>query len=208
MDPAQKLIKIFAEFPGIGPKQAKRFVYFLLTRPRGYVEEISKLFSDLKRQMKICSECYRYFNSEDDSVTAEKICKICANKNRDISTLFVVSRDVDFENVERSGGYKGRYFIVGGTIPILDKEPEKKIRIKELVFQVEKMSQNGLKEVILGLDANTEGQYTEDYIRGVLSPLSAKFGFKISTLGRGLSTGTELEYSDSDTIKSAIGNRR
>ena len=204
MDPAQKLIKIFSEFPGIGPKQAKRFVYFLLTRQKGYVEEISKLFFDLKTQMKICSECFRYFNSDKE----EKVCRICANKNRDISTLLVVSRDVDFENVERSGGYTGRYFIIGGTIPILDKEPERKIRIKELISQVEKMSKNGLKEVILGLDANTEGEYTEDYIRGILKPFSTKLTFKISTLGRGLSTGTELEYSDSDTIKSAIGNRR
>jgi len=204
MDPAQKLIKIFSEFPGIGPKQAKRFVYFLLTRQKGYVEEISKLFFDLKKQMKICSECFRYFNSDKE----EKVCRICANKNRDISTLLVVSRDVDFENVERSGGYIGRYFIIGGTIPILDKEPERKIRIKELISQVEKMSKNGLKEVILGLDANTEGEYTEDYIKGILKPFSTKFSFKISTLGRGLSTGTELEYSDSDTIKSAIGNRK
>ena len=204
MDPAQKLIKIFSEFPGIGPKQAKRFVYFLLTRQKGYVEEISKLFFDLKTQMKICSECFRYFNSDKE----EKVCRICANKNRDISTLLVVSRDVDFENVERSGGYTGRYFIIGGTIPILDKEPERKIRIKELISQVEKMSKNGLKEVILGLDANTEGEYTEDYIKGILKAFSDKFGFKISTLGRGLSTGTELEYSDSDTIKSAIGNRK
>jgi len=203
-DPAQKLIKIFAEFPGIGPKQAKRFVYFLLTRPKGYVEEITKLFSDLKKQTEICSECFRYFNSDKE----EEICKICADRNRDISTLFVVSRDVDFENVERSGGYKGKYFIVGGTIPILDKEPERRIRIKELISQIEKIAKNGLKEVILGLDANTEGEYTEEYIRGILKAFSAKFGFKISTLGRGLSTGTELEYSDSDTIKSAIGNRR
>jgi recombination protein RecR len=136
MDPAQKLIKIFSEFPGIGPKQAKRFVYFLLTRQKGYVEEISKLFFDLKKQMKICSECFRYFNSDKE----EKVCRICTNKNRDISTLLVVSRDVDFENVERSGGYTGRYFIIGGTIPILDKEPERKIRIKELISQVEKMA--------------------------------------------------------------------
>jgi len=206
MDPSQRLIKIFSEFPGIGPKQAKRFVYFLLTRPKGYVEEISKLFFDLKKQMRICSECFRYFNSDVDD--GGKICKICANKGRDTSTLLVVSRDVDFENVERSGGYTGRYFIVGGTIPILDKEPEKRIRIKELVTQVEKMSKNALKEVILGLDANTEGDYTEEYIRVILSPISVANGFKISTLGRGLSTGTELEYSDSDTIKSAIGNRR
>ncbi len=204
MDPSQKLIKIFSEFPGIGPKQAKRFVYFLLTRPRGYVEEISKLFADLKRQTKICSECFRYFNSETD----EKICKICGNKNRDISELLVVSRDVDFENVERSGGYKGRYFVVGGTIPILDKEPEHRIRIKELLAHAEKMSQNGLKEIILGLDANTEGEYTEEYIKRTLTPLATKFALKITTLGRGLSTGTELEYSDSDTIKSAIGNRK
>jgi recombination protein RecR len=98
------------------------------------------------------------------------------------------------------------YFVLGGTIPILDKEPEKKIRLKELVSLVKKMSKEDLKEVILALNANSEGENTGDFIVSHLSPIS-NGTFKVTVLGRGLSTGTELEYADSDTLKNALKHR-
>jgi recombination protein RecR len=116
----------------------------------------------------------------------------------------IVSRDVDFESIEKSRVYNGLYFILGGTIPILDKEPEKKVRLRELV---EKIKKGAYKEIILSLNANAEGEHTAEFLRAYLKDKFPSSEFSLSVLGRGLSTGSELEYSDSDTIKNALKNR-
>ena len=205
MDSTDKLIELFKEFPGIGPRQAKRFVYFLLTRPNGYSSELSKLIGEIKSHVVCCDGCFRFFARNGNSVST---CPICADKNRDSKTLMIVSHDVDFENVERTGSFGGYYFILGGTVPILEKEPTKRIRQKELLEIVERKIKSGLQEIIMALNYNPEGENTLTYLSQILRPLAEKHNIKISTLGRGLSTGTELEYSDSDTIKNALKNRQ
>jgi recombination protein RecR len=115
--------------------------------------------------------------------------------------LMVVPRDIDFEAVEKSGSYKGYYFILGGSVPILEKEPEKRIRIKDLKKKIEK--NKDIKELVLAMNANTEGENTVDYIKEELKG----FGGTISILGRGLSTGAELEYADPETLKNAFLHR-
>jgi recombination protein RecR len=202
MDVINKLTKIFSEFPGIGPRQAKRFVYFLLSRNTAFIDEFLTLIRELKKEIKICQECFRYFPKDSHN---SNLCDICRSPNRHNESLMVVSRDVDFENIEKSHSFDGKYFILGGNVPILDKTPEKRIRLKELITLIEK---NKPKEIILGLNANSDGEYTGQFIVEALKPLTTKLNFKISHLGRGLSTGTELEYSDEDTIKSALENRR
>ena len=120
----------------------------------------------------------------------------------------LVSHDVDFENIEKTHFYNGYYFILGGTVPILEKTPEKRIRQKDLIQSIEKKIKDGLSEIIIALSYNPEGENTLSYLSQILKPLADKNKTKISTLGRGLSTGTELEYSDSDTIKNALKNRQ
>jgi len=120
----------------------------------------------------------------------------------------IVSNDVDFENIEKTKFYNGYYFILGGTVPILEKNPENRIRQKELLENVQKKIEMGLSEIIMALNYNPEGENTLTYLNEILKPLADKNNIKISTLGRGLSTGTELEYSDSDTIKNALKNRQ
>lgn len=204
MDSINKLIKIFSEFPGIGPKQARRFVYFLINKSDSYIEDFKDQITELHKGVISCSDCKRFFFNERDD---NNVCKICSGKNRDNNVLVVVSRDVDLENIEKSNSYNGKYFVLGGLIPILDKEPEKRIRQKELLALVSRTADKGLKEIILALDANSEGEYTSNYLKKLLSPITGKYSIKISELGRGLSTGTELEYSDPDTIKNALKNR-
>lgn len=116
----------------------------------------------------------------------------------------IVGRDSDLEAIEKSSVYLGLYFVLGGTIPILNNEPEKFIKIKELKDNIN--SNKDLKEVIIALNANPDGDYTANYLVEFLKKTFPNL--QISKLGRGLSTGTELEYSDKDTIKSALENRR
>ena len=128
-------------------------------------------------------------------------------KSRDKTLFMIVAHDVDVESIERSSSFHGYYFVVGGTIPILDEKPEERVRLTDLKKQVASRMRSGLSEIILALDLNPEGEHTMEYLRTFLSPLIEGSGIKITLLGRGLSTGTELQYSDPETIKNALKNR-
>ncbi len=238
MDTISKLIEQFRQFPGIGPRQAKRFVYFLLGQSEAYRSQLATLVLELKKQIRVCSTCQRFFPV---GVKASNLCVICADPRRSEETLLVVCRDVDFENIEKSHTYDGKYFILGGSVPILEKNPEQRVRSRELAALVEKMANKpkydpldpdtfdddgpaaggpgqpapampegskSLKEVILAFNLTPEGEHTQHYIQGILAPLVAKYSLTVSVLGRGLSTGLELEYSDSETVKNALRGRQ
>lgn len=210
MNSINKLTAIFEKFPGIGPRQAKRFVYFLLTRNNAYLEELAHLLLKLKKEVSVCESCMRFFaNSQlGNPATKLHVCEICRNPNRQDGMLMIVERDADFENIERSKIYEGKYFILGGKVPILEKNPEQRVRAQELVNIVSGRAKNKmLKEIILALPINPDGENTEQYVKRLLSPLAEKYDIKISMLGRGLSTGIELEYPDSETLKNAFKNR-
>ncbi|MBI2065776.1 MAG: recombination protein RecR [Candidatus Zambryskibacteria bacterium] len=210
MNSIDKLSEIFAHFPGIGPRQAKRFVYFLLSRNGDYAGELVKAIQKIKKEIIQCRDCMRFFVYPDLSRALSrehnrgaKLCSICADETRDGSMLMMVPRDIDFEAVERSGGYNGYYFILGGVVPILEKEPEKRIRIKELEVRLKK--DKNIKEVILAMNANLDGENTAEYIKQKLITNNSQL--TITTLGRGLSTGAELEYADPETLKNAFLHR-
>ncbi len=203
MDNTQKLIELFKEFPGIGPRQAKRFVYFLLNRNAGYSTDLAKLISEVRSTVHSCDTCFRFFPNGNS-----KSCPTCRDTSRDKTSLMIISNDVDFENIEKTHFYNGYYFILGGNVPILEKNPEKRIRQKDLLESIEKKIKEGLKEIIIAMNYNPEGENTLTYLNEILKPIVDKNSITTSTLGRGLSTGTELEYSDSDTIKNALKNRQ
>lgn len=204
MNSINKLIEAYSKFPGIGPRQAKRFVYFLLTRDGNFLEEMSRLLLELKKSVVKCDSCMHFFTN----TMQNKICDICKNPNRDNQMLMIVEKDADFENIEKSKIYNGKYFILGGKVPILEKNPEQKIRAKELVnIILQSIKNNNLKEIVLALPINPDGENTEQYVKKLISPIAEKYSIKVSMLGRGLSTGIELEYPDSDTLKNAFENR-
>lgn len=219
MDALDKLTEIFKKFPGIGPRQAKRFVYHVLQENEEDVAELINAISNIKRGISICDKCYRYFENKNKQAVVP--CPICLSTSRDHSTLMIVAKDIDLLAVERSRAYNGLYFVLGNTVPILDEEPHKKIRQGELLYRIDELGTASkieekknttadavdLKEVIIATSVNTEGEHTAFYLNTLLRPYVEKYGFKITTLGRGLSTGTELEYSDGDTLKSALENR-
>lgn len=196
-----RLAELFSKFPGIGARQSQRFVYFLLSQPEEYVRDLLTAIQEARDLVKRCTLCQRFHAGEH----AE--CTLCANPNRDTTHLLVVEKDVDVDNVERTGLHRGLYFVIGGTVPILEEEPHKKIRATALKKRVANIGKD-LNEITLAFSANPEGEHTAQYVRDLLAPVAEKHGFRITTLGRGLSTGLELEYSDSETLKAALQNRR
>lgn len=199
MDSFEKLKEIFGHFPGIGPRQAERFAYYLLGRDQNYLEELKSLLTTLKKDVTQCTECMRYFAKKNSL----SVCSICSDPNRDDLTLMLVAKDNDLLTVEKSGVYSGKYFILGGLVPILEKVPEKRVRLNQLKSKIE--SNTDLVEVILALSATHEGENTGDIIEKIIREVNPKI--KVSRLGRGLSTGLEIEYSDTDTIKAALQNK-
>lgn len=205
MDTIQKLSAHFAQFPGIGARQSKRFVYFLLKKDRAYLNELVKLIQSLEDSVLECTRCHRYFMKKYNEASAE--CPVCTNTERNKSILMVVEKDSDLEAIERSGVYKGSYFILGGTLPILEKDPASKIRIRELSKLIEK-EKHLIKEIILACAVTPESEHTAEYVHNAISPLTESAEIKLTALGRGLSTGTELEYSDADTLRFALEGRK
>ena len=215
MDSLNKLIEHFREFPGIGPRQARRFAYFLLNKNPAYLEELSRLVTDIQKTIRICSSCYRFYSVRSGAHEARfsavtgtgantNLCPICLDPSRERNLLMIVAHDVDFEAIEKSGSYRGLYFILGGTVPFLEKNPETRIRLRELGMLLQGRS---VSEVILSLNANPEGEHTARIVKAFVTELPLKEPVRTTILGRGLSTGSELEYSDADTIMYALKNR-
>jgi recombination protein RecR len=203
-DIINRLSEIFVRFPGVGPKQARRFVYFLLSQPQGSLQTFAKLIAELKTDIGQCDRCTRFFIHGRKQT---RLCDLCADRNRDNATLMIVEKDIDLNNIRKLGVYTGQFAVLGGLIPILEKHPESRIRQTELIGNIEaRLKESGLAEVIIALSVTREGDNTVDYLRSLLKPYADQ-GVKISILGRGLSSGTEIEYTDSDTIKNALENR-
>jgi recombination protein RecR len=165
------------------------------------LDTFAKRITALREHVAVCTFCFRYFARR----RTENECQICASP-RNEKLLMIVEKDVDLDNVERLGGYDGYYIVLGGTIPLSGAD-EGGTRATQLTAIVEKRAQQGLREVILAMGANPDGEHTSDVVREMLQPITAKYSLATTTLGRGLSTGLELEYSDAATIKSALQNR-
>ena len=203
MDHIQKLAALFAEFPGIGRRQSQRFVFFLLKQNRSYIRELTTLINSLEENAFLCARCQRFFMKKHNDAT---MCVTCVDTTRDRTLLMVVERDSDLEAIEKSGTFTGTYFVLGGILPILEKDPESKIRIGQLMRLIERESMD-IKEIILAGAVTPESEHTIEFVRTTIQELVERNYIKITTLGRGLSTGTELEYSDADTLAHALKNR-
>jgi recombination protein RecR len=200
MDPLERLTEIFEKFPGIGPRQAQRFVQFLLRSSPGLRRDLMDGVRDLSSSVHQCPECMRY------SASKQGLCSICADTHRE-PLLAIIASDADLIALERSHTYKGRYFVLGGLIS-LASDKTNGLRIKDLLASIPKRVTHDLKEIILAFPANPEGDATAIRVRDELEKAAAEHGLTITKLGRGLSTGSELEYADPDTLKSALENRR
>lgn len=201
MNAIDKLTELFSHFPGIGPRQAKRFVYFLLYRRDELPSDLARALQNLHGAIDQCERCRRFFPK---SATGSHLCTICSDASRDATLLMIVPRDVDLESVERSKSFRGLYFVLGGQVPILEKEPEKRIRLADFRKRVTDDPATPT-EIILAMNATNEGENTADFLRQEIAHLAPNIS--VSVLGRGLSTGAELEYADPETLKNALLHR-
>jgi len=191
----QKLIDIFAKFPTVGPRTASRFVFYLMKLSQEEINEIIESLSALKEKVKLCSFCFKPFEAAGD------ICEICQDPQRDKNLLCVVEKETDIKPIEQTQKYKGRYFILGGTVSKLRQEDMEKLRTEELK---ERIDGSSIKEIIIATDQTTEGESTALYLERVLKELNKK----ITRLGKGLPVGSELEYADEETLGSALEGRK
>ncbi|MBU6214661.1 toprim domain-containing protein [Patescibacteria group bacterium] len=198
MDHIEELARALARFPGIGPRQGKRFVYYLLSSSALERSRLAELILALEKSVLQCPECRRFHNG-----TTDALCNYCADARRDDALLMLVEKDQDLAAIERAGTYNGRYFVLGGVLTLTGKGA---IREKELIKMTERRAKAGLTEIVLALSATSEGEHTADHIRSLLAPY--RDHLKISILGRGLATGSELEYSDAETLRAALTNRK
>ncbi len=197
MDRIEELTRAFERFPGIGPRQARRFVFHLLGSAVGDRNKIAELIKTIAENVRQCPSCMRYANG------AGPVCNFCADTSRSDTELLVVEKDQDLSALERAGSYRGRYFVLGGVLTLSGKGT---IREKELLRRVEAQLPKGLSEIILALSATSEGENTIDHLRQLLHPYREQV--KLTVLGRGLATGSELEYADAETLSGALVNRK
>jgi len=175
------------------------------------IDELVKSINNLKENVKICSFCFNPFEPSEASAKEDEpnLCPICLNPSRDKSLICIIEKESDLVSIEKIKKYNGLYFILGGILSSLKKEEIKNLRIEELFKRIQNPEKFGIQnakfeELILALNPTTEGEATTLYLERVLKPLN----LKITRLGRGLPTGSELEYADGETLKSALEGRK
>jgi recombination protein RecR len=186
-----ELIENLTILPGIGKKSASRIAFYLLKLPPGRVEEFANSITRARRNLKPCSRCGNLAETE--------LCDICADPKRDGSVVCIVEEASDVTAIENAGEYRGQYHVLGGALSPLDGVGPDDINVGSLEHRIK----DGIKEVILGTNPNTEGEATAAYLINILKPL----GVKMSRIARGIPMGGFLEFSDKSTLGKAIENR-
>ena len=204
----QRIIDLFSRFPGIGPRQAARFAFFILKEKDPFIGDLRAALQEAEERIGICDTCFRMMERENGTIRS---CVICADTRRETHMVAVVEKESDMRNMESMGAYRGLYHVLGGVISPLDPDSPKTLRLRELYDRVEARLTGAENpyEVILATNSTTEGDTTLRYIERILAPLQSTHShLTISRLGRGLSLGSELEYVDEITLKNALTNRK
>jgi len=204
LDTRERLTKAFKHFPGIGPRQARRFVYFLLSRGPKFSNEFAKQIKQLHDSVTRCEITHQYFAPEDQSQTRSPIAR---DDERDWSRLLIVETDMDLEAIEETGEYNGMYFVLGSQGSLTDDNLEATLHLDELRSVIFDHYSSKLEEVIIATSVTPEGERVRNTVTRFLAETAKELNFSISTLGRGLSTGTELEYIDDNTLRHALDGR-
>lgn len=205
------LVEQLSKLPTIGRKTAQRLAAYILKMPREEVVEIAKALVAAKDRVKTCSICF--------NVTDVDPCPVCQSAKRDRTVICVVEEPSDVIALERTGEFRGLYHVLGGVISPLDGVGPDDLHVTELVARVagaapapppaegESAEADGeggaVREVILAMNPNVEGDTTAYYVGQMLAP----FGVTVSRLARGLPIGGDLEFADEATLSRALEGR-
>ena len=190
--PLNSVYDQFRRLPGVGNKSALRLAYHIIDMPEEEVRRLAETLLQAKREIRFCKECFNLTDSD--------VCGICADTGRDHSMICVVEQPQDAMAMERSHGYTGVYHVLHGCLSPLDGIGPENLRIKELLFRLEK---EDVKEVILATNSNVEGEATASYLAQLLRYQPVM----VSRIARGLPMGGDLEYADEVTLAKALENR-
>ncbi|MCI1219085.1 MAG: recombination mediator RecR [Bifidobacterium sp.] len=189
----QRLIDAFARLPGIGPKGAQRIAFYLLSASGEEAQELAEAISEVKAKVRFCDIC--------GNVCETSPCPICVDPRRDRSLICVVEEPKDVMSIERTREYRGTYHVLGGAINPMANVGPGDLSIPKLL---DRLKTDEVKEIILALDPNIEGEATTTYLSRLLSPL----GILVTRLASGLPVGSDLEYADEITLGRALAGRR
>lgn len=194
-EPLHAAAAAFDSLPGIGPRAALRYAYWIASQPKEVIQQFARAFERLAHGIVHCDLCHRWCDASP--------CDICRDQQRDQRTVCVVATSQDVQALEDTGAYKGVYHVLGGTIDPLEGRTPDTLNILHLSSRIQ-ASQGHIQEIILALDADISGDTTALYIKQQLKDLPVK----ITRLARGLPTGAQLEYADATTLANAMENRR
>ena len=189
----EALIDLMARLPGLGPRSARRAVLALLKRREALMAPLAQTMATVVLNARDCRTC--------GNIGTEDLCPICADPSRATGEICVVETVADLWAMERSRAFKGRYHVLGGTLSALDSIGPEQLRIPALI---DRITSDGITEVILALNVTVEGQTTAHYIAEALEPLS----LRLTSLAQGVPMGGELDYLDDGTIGAALRARR
>ena len=191
--PVQVLIDELGRLPGIGPKSAQRIAFHLLKVPTDDVARLAHALTEAKAKVRFCDRCWNIADAE--------LCPICSDDRRDASTVCVVEEARDIVAIERTGEFRGRYHVLLGAMSPLEGIGPEQLKVKELFARIEP---EGITEVIICTNPNTEGEVTAMYLARMLQP----FGVRVTRIASGLPVGGDLEYADELTLGRALEGRR
>ncbi len=189
----ERLIEEIQKLPGIGPKSAERIALHIVSMEKSRVDRLVSAINEAKENLHLCPICF--------NLTDKEICDICADSERDHSIVCVVEEVRDLYAIEKSGEYKGVYHVLHGRIDPMNHVSVEDLRIKELM---ERVAKGNVKEVILAMNPNFNGDITSLYITKLLKP----YGIKITRIATGLPKGTEIDFVDSVTLTMALKDRK
>jgi len=194
--PLKKIVDVLSELPSIGPRQAVRLGFYLVSRGQGHIKNFADALRDLGK-IKVCERCFFVHENKGN------LCDICADQTRRPDVILIVEKETDLISLEKTGKYKGRYFIIGPISKLGVLDDWQKLRLKNLLSFIERELGGKAEELILGFNPTSLGDVSAKLIMKELAPRAKK----MSRLGRGLPTGGEIEFADDETLGSAIDRR-
>lgn len=196
----ERLIQLLARLPGLGPRSARRAVLHLMKKRESLMLPLAEAMARAAETVTLCSTC--------GNLDTRDPCGICADPARDPKLLCVVEEVADLWALERSGAFKGRYHVLGGTLSAIDGRGPEQLHMGRLVARATD-PEGGVEEVILALSATVDGQTTAHYISERLGGDAVGAGrVKVSRLAHGVPVGGELDYLDDGTLTAALKARR